>query len=105
MAIFGIYHRNEGPSQSKEVAALQVASGEIWGRAPFGGVGPAVQAYRKGAIIQDRRVEFETEIAPGTESPWEVWWYLDFTPGVLKREKDGDEFASIKVNIIANLQD
>ena len=104
MGAFGTYHRNEAPFQTAADAKLQVASGEIWGRTPRDGLGPTVQAYREDAIRQDRRLEFSTDIKPGSESPFEAWWYLGLTPGVERREKSGEEFACIRVDNISNLQ-
>lgn len=98
------YHRNEASYQTAEDAELQVASSEIWGRAPKNGLGPTVQAYRDGAIKQKRRLEFTTEVKAGSESPFEAWWYLEITPGVEKRERDGEVFACIAVDVIRNLQ-
>jgi hypothetical protein len=101
---FGKYHRNEAKYQTAADAILQVKSGEIWGRKPKDGLGPTVQAYTESGIKQARRIEFSTDIKPGSESPFEAWWYLGLTPGVERREKDGEEFASIKVDRLVNLQ-
>jgi hypothetical protein len=104
LGAFGRYHRNEAKFQTAADAKLQVKSGEIWGRRPKDGLGPTVQAYTEAGHKQARHIAFTTDIEPGSESPFEAWWYLGLTPGVEKREKDGEEFACIKVDILANLQ-
>ncbi len=101
---YGNYHRNEATYQTIEDAAEQVKSGEIWGRAPKDGLGPTVQAYTELGVRQTRRIEFTTDVKPGSDSPFEAWWYLGLTPGVERREMHGEEYACIKADISANLQ-
>jgi len=103
MITYGLFHRNEATYQTREIAALQVASNEIWGRTPTNGYTPAVQAYTELGIKQARRMEFSTNIAPGAITPFEAWWYLG-DAGVERREKNGDEYACIAVEISMNTQ-
>lgn len=92
----GPFNRRESETQTKETALKQVRSGEIWGRTPQYGIEPTVQAYAGLLRGNDRGIEFTTEIAPHPNgSPFEARWYLTRTPGVLRREKAGEEFACI----------
>lgn len=101
MRKFGTYHRNEATYQTVEDAALQVASQEMWGRAPKFGFDLAVQAFKVDGIKQDRRIEFSTDIEPKAETPFEAWWYRN-DPGVEVRQKNGEEYACIAVEISMN---
>jgi hypothetical protein len=57
---------------------------------------PTVQAYPGKLFTNARGIEFSTSIAPHPNgSPLEVRWYLNHTAGVLKRTKDGLEFACV----------
>lgn len=91
-----LYHRIESPTQTVAVALLQFAAGEIWGKAPRGGMCPTVQAYY-GGIGARRGIQFNTEIDPQPySSPFEARWYLGITPGVLERVDGlGDEHACV----------
>ena len=98
----GPFHRRESPTQTPGDALMQVASGEIWGRTPFGGMAPTVQAYA-GSIV-GRGIEFTTDIVPRVgSSPFEARWYLGLTLGVELRTKGGVEYACILANV-ANYQ-
>ena len=101
---FGQYSRRESPTQTSATALLQIASGEVWGRTPRNGLGPAVQAYR-GKLKNCRGIDFTTVIDPyGAEaSPFEVRWYLNIDVSVEHRSQDGEDFACIKA-VITNLQ-
>ena len=103
MGVYGEYHRNETRTQTAADAAQQEASGEIWGKTPLNGITPTVQAYNQRGIKQARRIEFSTDVKPHTASPFEVRWYLG-SKGVERREREGEEFACIKVDISTNLQ-
>jgi hypothetical protein len=60
---------------------------------------PTVQAYI-GPLKSRRGIEFITEIAPHPNaSPFEARWYLTQTPGVLLRQKGGEDFACILANV------
>jgi hypothetical protein len=74
-ARFGPYYRLESESQTKEVAAQQSTSGEVWGRTPRGSAWPQVQAY-VGHLPADRNgIEFYTDIEPNPGGkPTEVRW-------------------------------
>lgn len=100
----GQFNRRETPTQTTATALLQVASGEVWGRTPRNGLGPAVQAYT-GKLKNRRGIDFTTTVDPhGSEaSPFEVRWYLDLTMGVEYRSKNGEDFACIKA-IVTNMQ-
>ena len=100
----GPFHRRESPTQTPKDALVQVASGEIWGKAARGSDLPAVKAYNGGLPPGERGINFETAVAPhhlGT--PFESKWYLNLTAGVLHRMKDGIDFAAIPADI-KNLQ-
>jgi hypothetical protein len=101
---FGQYNRRETPTQTSATALLQVAAGEVWGRIPRCGIGPAVQAYR-GNLQNRRGIDFTTTIGPhrAEASPFEVRWYLNIDDGVEHRCKDGEDFACIKA-VVTNLQ-
>ena len=58
------YHRLESPTQPPEVAAQQVASGEVWGRPPRGSYIPKVQAYSGPLPEGARGIEFTTDVPP-----------------------------------------
>lgn len=102
MRDFGPFHRKEGRTQSAQVAALQVSSGEIWGGTPKnGGMVPTVQAY-PGLLPACRGVEFTTDIAihPGS-CPIEARWYLGLTPGVEERyDAAGESYACISADVV-----
>ncbi len=100
--IYGPYHREETPSQTKQTAALQVASQEIWGT--YGrqsGLRPCVKAY-KGALPPGKRgIQFETAVAPYPNShPWLEVWPEGF-PGV---RDVGNGYVAISVTITLNTQ-
>jgi hypothetical protein len=47
-----------------------------------------------------RGIEFITETAPHPNaSPFEARWYLTRTPGVLLRQKSGEDFACILASV------
>jgi hypothetical protein len=101
---FGPFCRWESTSQTVAVARFQVASGEIWGDTPRGGLEPTVQAY-PWALAADRRgIEFTTPIRPyPMSSPFEARWYLSLTPGVVRRRRNGKDYACITA-IVDNRQ-
>ena len=97
---FGPYRREESRHQTKDDALLQVASGEIWGRVPMGGMEPTVQAYPGPLGLGVRGINFTTDIDPyPSGSPIEVRWYLTQTPGVETRQKNGQDCACIAADI------
>ena len=99
----GQFSRRESPTQTSAIALLQVASGEIWGRTPRNGIEPTVQAYA-GKLRSRRGIDFTTDTEPHPDgSPFEVRWYMTLTPGVLRRCRNGEEFACIKATV-TNMQ-
>lgn len=69
MGTAAVYHRLASPSQPDDAAALQEATGEIWGsynrdmmggRAPF----PLVDAYVGRLPAGARGIEFTTDVPP-----------------------------------------
>lgn len=101
MRKFGMFHRNEATYQTVKDAELQMASQEMWGRTPKNGFDLAVQAFKADGIKQARRIEFSTDIEPKAETPYEAWWYRNDT-GVEVRQKEGEEYACIPVEISMN---
>ena len=61
---YGPFHRILSPTQSNEVAKLQVESQEIWGRPRQGSDIPQVQAYSGPLPAGEKGIEFEAYIAP-----------------------------------------
>ncbi len=100
-----LFHRVENPTtQTKEIASMQEQSREIWGRPARGSGQPSVKAY-PGTLPNRRGVEFTTDIAPKQDSaPNEAKWYLEWTPGVQLRQRNGEDFACISVTSFRNAQ-
>jgi len=95
------YHRLHSPTQTARVARAQVASGEIWGSIPVGGMYPKVGAYRGPLAEGAEGIEFTTDIpvdAGGT--PSRVTW-TPARPGVWLE----DGYAKIAVTITKNTAD
>jgi hypothetical protein len=61
---YGPFHRLESPTQTADDASKQEASGEIWGRTPFGSSWPQVQAYAGPLPDGASGVEFMTDVRP-----------------------------------------
>ncbi len=97
----GPFHRLESDTQTAAIAVMQVASSEIWGRAPRGGRWPTVQAYPGAIPAGSRGIQFRTPIEPHSNgSPFEVRWYLGLTDGVEQRfDARGEEFACIRATV------
>jgi hypothetical protein len=95
----GPFCRWESETQTRQDALMQEKSGEVWGRAPRGGLEPTVQAYI-GPLKNRRGIEFITNTAPHPNaSPFEARWYLTRTPGVVLRQKGGEDFACILARV------
>lgn len=95
-----VYHRLESPTQTPEDAARQVASGEIWGRAPAFSYEPRVKAFRGPLPTGARGIEFITDLEPDSgSSPRRVNWSGP-REGVIVE----GEFAKIKAVVIRNTQ-
>lgn len=96
-----IYHRLESPSQTPEIAALQQASGQIWGAGAFNSGIPAVKAYVGPLPEGARGIEFTTVVRPkNNTAPGLALWYAG-SPGV-SVNKEG--YAVIPAIIIKNTQ-
>lgn len=81
---------------------MQVASGEIWGKEARWSSILSVKAY-VGQLV-GRGIQFTTAIAPHpNQSPLEARWYYPDTPGVMLRNKDGQDYAAITA-VVANHQ-
>ena len=105
LAAAAVYHRLASPSQPADIAALQGASGEIWGsynRDMMGGRAsfPSVDAY-VGPLPQGARgVEFVTDVSPDPHTPpWLARW-TGPRDGVII---EGD-YAKIRVEVTRNTQ-
>ncbi len=97
-----LYHRLEAyPNQTPEVAAMQQASGEIWGQEGRLGSMAQVRAFR-GALPEDARgIEFTTPIPPEAgQIPW-ARWYPGRQPGVFVNDKG---YAVLPVTVTKNTQ-
>lgn len=99
------FHRVENATtQTKEIAAMQEESREVWGRPARGSGQPSVKAY-PGSLPKGRGVEFTTDIEPMSNSaPNEARWYWQWCPGVKLRQNNGEEFACIGVTGFRNMQ-
>ncbi len=108
-----IYRRLESGTQSLEAAAMQEASGEIWGRPAqntFASDFPKAKAYEGPLPEGARGVEFATDVPPdsGHKPGIPTWGSLRgmtdvegvVRPGVVVE----DGFAKIKVEILKNTQ-
>ncbi len=95
------FHRVETPIQTPELALLQVSSGEIWGREPYGSNMLVVQAYRNELPPEKRGIQFTTPVTPqpGSGTPYEARWYYPLTTGVLLRRKEAVEYAAIPAKV------
>jgi hypothetical protein len=99
-----VYHRLETSTQTRHTAALQQASGEIWGtydrtaggRSPFPSVDAFVGALPAGA----KGVEFSSDVPPDRNSPPRLARWTGPRDGVIV---EGD-YAKIKVTITRNTQ-
>lgn len=98
---YGPFHRVEAPTQTMTDAAMQEASGEVWGQTARGGSGPSVKAWRGPLPPGVRGVEFMTVVAPHhNPHPTLVQW-REKTPGVFPKP---DGFVGISARITENTQ-
>jgi hypothetical protein len=95
-----LYYRLESPSQTPEIARVQEATGEIWGKAPRGSTIPAVQAYTGPLPEGARGIEFTAEVEPDPLSPPGQAYWRGPRPGVIV---EGDN-AKIRVTVTRNTQ-
>jgi hypothetical protein len=96
-----LYHRKKSPSQTAEVAKLQIASQEMWGGPKRNYVSsdePVVNAW-VGAISRetDKGIEFTTAVNPDSYHPALVEWSVREGPRAGVWVEDG--YAKIKVSI------
>lgn len=99
------FHRLESPTQTPDVARMQEASGEVWGRTPRGGDVPQVQAYSGPLPEGARGVEFTTNTPPSSVNALsgEARWRQG-DAGVSSREQNGSDFAVIQCAVTKNTQ-
>lgn len=96
------FHRVKSRTQTDEVAVLQVASLEIWGKETRFGGEPIVQAYKNART--EPGVEFDTDVPPQPlTGPLHARWYGG-RPGVLLRCVDGVDFACIPCTQVISYQ-
>ena len=99
-----LYNRCETPTQTRDDAAQQVASMEVWGAAARGSPFPSVKAWRSAhRPPSPRGIEFCSAIAPtpGKGTPFEARWYQG-APGVADRQNG--YYAAISIYYIKNTQ-
>jgi hypothetical protein len=94
------YHRRKSPSQTAEVAKMQIASQEMWGgpkRNTVSSDPPVVKAYM-GKIPRDteKGVEFTTTVK--TDSYHPVWAFWSEREGKREGVWVEDGYAKIKVS-------
>jgi hypothetical protein len=98
--IHGPFHRVRSSTQTDEVCRMIIMSGELWGKTPYGGDKPQVQAYRGRLPVGVAGIEFMTAIGPFPNNhPYEVRWRPE-QPGV--RSENG--FAKIDILIVRDNQ-
>jgi hypothetical protein len=95
-----VYHRLASTTQTAADAAMQEASGEIWGRAPRDSDIPKVKAYPGPLPPGAKGVEFTTDVEPDRGSRPSLPAWSGPRAGVIV---EGD-FAKIRVTIIKNMQ-
>ena len=95
-----IYHRLQSTTQTPVDAALQAASGELWGRTNRGGYGPSVDAYTGPLPPGTRGIEFTTDTPPDAGTPPRYARWTGPRPGVIVE----GEFAKIRVAVTLNTQ-
>ena len=97
---FGPFHRIQSPTQSNEVADLQVKSQEMWGRPRRGSDIPQVQAYTGPLPKNAKGIEFVTHVKPDDSLPPGQARWTGPRQGVTIK----DEFCRISVHITRNTQ-
>lgn len=96
MIIYGPFHRIQTPTQTKEDAARQVESKQVWGRPRQHSEIPQVQAYEGPLPSKCDGIQFTTLVSPdrGTPPGQERW--TGPRPGVVV----ADGFAKIQCHTI-----
>lgn len=95
-----LYHKIESPTQTPEDAARQADGGELWGRIPFGGGWPKVQAYVGPLPLADRGIEFTTAVEPDPGTPPGRAHWSGPRSGVAVEQG----YAKIKIVVLENRQ-
>ncbi|CAB9530311.1 repeat-containing protein [Seminavis robusta] len=98
--LYGPFHRVLSPTQSHEVAELQVQSQEVWGRPRRGSDIPQVQAYTGSLPPTEKGIEFVTSVAPDKGTPPGQARWTGPREGVIIK----DNFCRIPVTIVKNTQ-
>lgn len=108
-----VYHRLESlpAAQTPDVARMQQASGEIWGKAANTSTIPSVKAYRGPLPATKRGIEFTTSVPPTAGgTPYEADWYpclpgiIPCSQGVGTKTVAGIDYAFIIVQVMKNTQ-
>ena len=100
-----VYHRKESPTQTAEIARLQEETGEIWGtyNRDFSGgyrLLPSVDAFIGPLAVNERGIEFVTDVPPDPHSRVGLARWTGPRPGV----RIEDDYAKIKVVVLRNAQ-
>jgi hypothetical protein len=75
---YGPFHRIRSRTQSDAVARQIIASGELWGKTPFGGDSPQVEAYLGPLPYDKPGIEFHSAVEPyPNKHPFHVRWRLE----------------------------
>lgn len=98
------YHRKESPTQSIEIAALQEASLEVWGKEPRGSSVLTVQAYKRRLPGTERGIQFDTIVVPNPDGHPHIAHWSGERPGILKRVDSKGNYIAIAVYNFTNLQ-
>jgi hypothetical protein len=56
--LYGPFHRRASTTQTAQTTKKQLLSGEIWGKPPRWGLGPAVQAFAGPLDVEEKGIEF-----------------------------------------------
>mgnify|MGYP005857639167 CR=1 FL=1 len=96
----GPFHRLQSPTQSSNVAELQVQSQQIWGKARRGSDIPQVQAYTGPLPEGEKGIEFITSTDPDKDCPPGQARWTGPREGVVIK----DDFCRISVTITKNTQ-
>ena len=106
--VYGPFHRIKTEKQSYEVAKMQLASQEIWGRPHMlNGLFPMAKAYVKGLCYgeqfgpeceDEEGVEFTTKVEPDSVSPGGTlyWRHKEGREGVRKVD---DDFVALAAHV------
>lgn len=98
------YYRLESDTQTVEIAALQEASLEVWGREPRGSDILQVQAFKGFLPDAVRGIEFDAHIVPDPSGhPFIANWSGE-RPGIFARSNDKGDFVAINVFDFKNSQ-